>query len=207
MSDTDSTYSPGDYERVGIIKKAADCAYEYVSWLIEDHSRSLVEKEHKKMVDKVIDSVMDVLGLQPHRSHLAGYFIANILQTAREEEEAGTRIKGWTNLSDETLSGMYNKTQVAFSMGELKPWERCMYAGVFMSDRTSVHDNLAAISAGELVGSDPIFVTTSQWRVLLEVAEIEGEDFEHVGHALLQLAPIGNTIGDYAALLEEANKK
>lgn len=184
-------YTDGDYDRIGTIKKGADVVYEYVRWVLEDHTRTLVEKVHQKRIEELQRDVAAVFGLLQHREELGRYFCVNVIKAARDAEEMSSNIKGWTVFNDELFNDMYSPDRTAFQLVSLKPQDRCMYAGVFMSELTESHPDLDQIDVAAIVGADPLFVHSANWENLLAAANIEDTDFVSVGRALVQLSPIG----------------
>ena len=199
MISLEKNYTPGDYERIGIIKKAADEVYAYMSRIIADHTLALVEKNHQKMIETLTEDVSTILGLTPHRAQLGLYFVANVIRTVREIEEGRTNIKGWMVFNDGMLGDLYDPAQVSFLTGEFNSQNACMYAGIFMAEQTEAHADLAQVQAGALVGCDDIFVTSLEWNTLLDVMDIEGTDFTDVGQAVCMAS------AEAAEVLEQAN--
>ena len=193
MQETNLTqhYTDGDYDRIGTIKKGADVVYEYVRWVLEDHTRTLVEKMHQQRIEELQRDICAVFGLLQHRTELGRYFIVNAIKAARDAEEAGSNIKGWTIFNDELFNEMYSPDRTAFQLVSLKPQDRCMYAGVFMSELTEAHPDLPQIDVAAVVGADPLFMHSVSWENLLAMANVEDTDFVSVGRALVQLSPIG----------------
>ena len=180
-------HTDGDFDRIGLIKKASDVVYAYVRWVLEDHTKTLVEADHIRKGKQVASDVCDIFGLPAHRCELGTYFCANVLMVAREYEEASTEMKDWTPFSDDSLQDMYNQRGVAFFMNDLSPQDACMYAGTFLSEMTQVHPSLEEIRHGQLVGCDPVFMTTTDWRSLVEQADLDESSTIDVGKALVQL--------------------
>lgn len=202
--------SSGDFERIGTIKKAADYVYEYVAWVTEDHNRTLVHKNHEKRIEALLESVSDVFGNPYGRDQLMGFFIANVVKSAVQYEESRTNIKGWHILQPSVVSEMFVFDKVVEVMQQLCRQDRCMYAGVFMSELTSSHEKLLDIEVGTVVGCDDIFVDTVQWTALLEEAEEEDTSNEVVGRTLVQNSFVALSYEDMQSALEhltEANKE
>lgn len=179
--------TPEDYERIGTIKKAADVVYDYVQWATEDHSRTLVEKEHQAKISSVIDEITLIFGGQVVEPAMVRYFIANVASTVVRLEEAQTNIKHWHVLSDGNLRDIYVQEEVvACCLAKPNHHDIAMFAGVFMSKATSGHEKLPKILEGELVGGDSLFSSTNHWRSLIDQSEEDSDtSAEAVGHALV----------------------
>lgn len=178
--------SAGDFERIGTIKKAADLVYDYVNWVTEDHNRTLVHKNHEKRIQDLIEAVGDVFGNPYGRDQLMGFFIANVVKSAVTYEESRTNVKGWHVLKPSVIAEMFVFDKVVEVMQQLSLHDRCMYAGVFMSELTTGSDKLFEIEAGNVVGCDSIFVETVHWDALLEEAEETDTSNEVVGRVLVE---------------------
>lgn len=210
MSATDIQYTSGDFERLGTVKKGADEVYKYFRWVMEDHTRILVEKDHQRAIEKLTDDVSTILGLPAHKGQLALYFIANVIHSIREVEESRTFFKGWTVFNDDMLRELYKPTEVSFLLGELTAQSRCMYAGIFMSEQTTHHEKLDLVNQAQLVGADNMFIMTVEWPILLEVMEEEDTDYDAVGRALVKMSariPLEGTVDDLMKALAGIEQK
>lgn len=178
-------FTDGDYDRLGTIKKASDVVFSYFRWVLEDHRRTQIEKEHQRKIENLICEVSDVFGVNQEREPLVRYFIANTLKGAQDAELARLA-DAYLPFSMGAFVEMYDITSVQQCMEDLTPHNQLMYSGNFMEECSSTSDILDDVQKGTLVGCDLNFVMSIAWPYLLDLAEMENDgSFVCVGKALV----------------------
>lgn len=180
-------YTDGDYDRLGTMKKAADVVFAYFRWVVEDHRRLLVERDHQSRILQLVSDVSQVFGFTDDKEQLVRYFIANVLQGAQEVEFEALGNDSWSPFTLEALLAVYDQRELVEMLEDLPLHDRCMYAGRFVAECTSSAPQVEQIDLGEIVGCDVDLVQTATWEILLETFDIEDDhSFICVGKAVMR---------------------
>jgi hypothetical protein len=191
--DTSQSYTAGDYDRLGTMKKAADVVFTYFRWVLEDHRRTMVEKDHQAKITSLVHDVMAVFGFTDDKEPLARYFISNVLQGAQEAEFTALGREAFAPFDGAALKEIYDQNDVVSLLAPLSAQARCMYAGRFMAECTESYPELQSVDNAELIGCDIDLVQVAEWPILLEEFEIEDDgSFICVGKVIVMVREMTN---------------